>query len=53
MLSQKDYIKTNLLRKNTDFFAKYTRDDCNASICSSKFPNEVKHADIVPAYKKN
>ena len=53
MLSQKDYIKTNLLRKNTDFFAKYTRDDFNASICSSKFPNEVKHPDIVPAYKKN
>ena len=28
----KDDIKTNLLMKNADFFAKYTLDDINASI---------------------
>ena len=48
---QKDDIKTNLLKKNVDFFAKYTCDDINDSIRSSKFPNELKQADIVPAHK--
>ena len=50
--AQKDDIKTNLLKKNVDFFAKYTCDDINDSIRSSKFPNELKQADIVPAHKK-
>ena len=51
--AQKDDIKTNLLKKNVDFFAKYTCDDINDSICSSKFPNDLKQADIVPAHKKS
>ena len=51
--AQKDNIKTNLLKKNADFFAKYTCDDINDSIRSSKFPNELKQADIVPAHKKS
>ena len=51
--AQKDDIKTNLLKKNVDFFAKYTCDDINDSIRSSKFPNELKQADIVPAHKKS
>ena len=50
--AQKDDIKTNLLKKNIDFFAKYTCDDINDSIRSSKFPNQLKQADIVPAHKK-
>ena len=50
--AQKVGIKTNLLKKNLDFFAKCTCDDINDSICSSKFPNELKQADIVPAHKK-
>ena len=50
--AQKDDIKINLLQKNVDFFAKYTRDDINESIRSSNFPNELKQADIVPAHKK-
>ena len=51
--TQKDDIKTNLLKKNVDFFAKYTCDDINDSLRSSKFPNELKQADIVPAQKKS
>ena len=51
--AQKDDIKTNLLKKNVDFFAKYTCDDINYSIRSSKFPNELKQADILPAHKKS
>lgn len=37
--------------KNVNFFAKHPRDDF-VSILSSEFPNEWKHADIVPADKK-
>ena len=50
--AQKDDIKTNLLKKNVDIFAKYTCNDVNDSIHSSKFLNELKQADIVPAYEK-
>ena len=45
-------MNTNIIRKNAAFFAKYTRDDINASIRSSKFHNELKEADIVPVHKK-
>ena len=50
--SQKSDMNTNIIRKNAAFFAKYTRDDINASIRSSKFHNELKEADIVPVHKK-
>ena len=51
--AQKDDIKNNLLKKNADFFKKNKCDDINDSIRSSKFPNELKEADIVPAHKKS
>ena len=38
--AQKDDIKTNLLKKNVDFFTKYTCGDINDSIPSSKFRNK-------------
>ena len=44
---QKNDIKTNLLKKNADFFAKHTCDDINYSIRFSKFLNELKQVDIV------
>ena len=44
-------MKTNLLKKNVDLFAKCTCDDINDLIRSSKFLNELKQADIVPAHK--
>ena len=47
-----DDIKTNLLKKDADFFAKYICDDINDSIRFSKFPNKLKQVDIVPAHKK-
>ena len=49
--AQKDNMKTNLLKKNVDLFAKCTCDDINDLIRSSKFLNELKQADIVPAHK--
>ena len=51
--AQKDDVKTNLLKKNVDFFAKYTYDNINDSVRSSKFPNEPKQVDIVQAHKKS
>ena len=50
--SQKSDMNTNIIRKNAAFFAKYMRDDINASIRSSKFHNELKEADIIPAHKE-
>ena len=50
--AQKDNITTSLLTKNVDFFAKYTCGDINDSLISSKLPNKLKQADIVPAHKK-
>ena len=44
--AQKDDIKTGLLKKNVDFFAKYTCDDINDSVI------QLKQADIAPAHKK-
>ena len=51
--SQKSDTNTNILRKNAAFLAKYTCDDINSSIRSSKFHNELKEADIVLVHKKN
>ena len=41
-LDRKKAAQKNLLKKNADFFAKYTCDDINDSIRLSKFPNELK-----------
>ena len=42
-----------MLKKNVGFFAKYTRDDINDLIRSSKFPNKLNQANIIPANKKS
>ena len=51
--SQKDDIKTNPLKKNVNSFAKYTCDDINNSIRSSKFPNELKQRTSYLHIKKS
>ena len=50
--SQKSVMNTNIIRKNAAFFAKYTCDDINASMRSSKFHNELKERDIATLHKK-
>ena len=50
--SQKSDMNTNILRKNAAFFAKYTCNDINIFIRSSKFHNELKEADVAPVHKK-
>ena len=44
--SQKVDIKTNVLRKNVELFAKYAWDNINHSISFPKFTNELKQAHI-------
>ena len=53
LLKQKNDIKIDLLKKNVDFFVKYTCDDINDSIRSSKFPSELKQTDIAPVHKNS
>ena len=50
--SQKYDMSTNILKKNTIFFAKYIYDEINALIPSSKFRNDLKEAVIVPVHTK-
>ena len=45
-------MNTNIIRQNAATFAKYTCDDINISIRSSKSHNELKEADIVTVHKK-
>ena len=35
-----------------DFFAFHVQKDINASISTSKFPDDLKEADVIPVYKK-
>ena len=51
--AQKDDVKTNPLKKNIDVFAKYTCDDINNSIRSSKFANELKQQTSYLHIKKS
>ena len=49
---QEKYIHTNILKQNSDFFAFHVQKDINTSISTSKFPNDLKEADVIPVYKK-
>ena len=50
--AQEKDIHTNTLKQNSDFCAFYVQKDINASISTSKFPNDLKEADVIPVYKK-
>ena len=50
--AQEKDIHTNILKQNSDFFAFHVQKDINASISTSKFPNDLKEADVIPVYKK-
>ena len=50
--AQEQDIHTNILKQNSDFFAFYVQKDINASISTSKFPNDLKEADVILVYKK-
>ena len=50
--AQEKDIQTNILKQNSDFFAFHVQKDINASISTSKFPNDLNEADAVPVYNK-
>ena len=50
--AQEKDIHTNIFKQNLDFFAFHIQKDITASISTSKFPNGLKEADVIPVYKK-
>ena len=42
-----------ILKENQDIFSKILSDHLNNSITMAKFRNNLKHADITPAFKKD
>ena len=51
-VTQEKDIHTNTVKQNSDFFTFHVQKDINASISTSKFPNDLKEADVIPVYKK-
>ena len=47
-VAQEKDIHANILKQKSDFFAFDMEKDINASISSSKFPNDLKEADAIP-----
>ena len=45
-------IHTNILKQISDFFEFHVQKDINASISTSKFPDDLKEAGVTPLYKK-
>ena len=50
--AQKKDTHTNISKQNSDFFAFHGQQDINASISTSKFPNDLKEAVVIPVYEK-
>ena len=45
-------IPTKIIKLNKDIFTKFISNNFNQCIDESKFPYELKHADVIPAHKK-
>ena len=43
---------TKIIKLNSDIFSNLIYKDINYSIDKGEFPNDLKHADVVPVYKK-
>ena len=46
-------IPTKVIKMNKDIFANFITDHFNYCIAYGEFPNELKHADVIPSHKKN
>ena len=46
-------IPTKIIKMNKDIFANFITDHFNYCIAYGKFPDELKHADVIPVHKKN
>ena len=46
-------ISTKVIKLNSDILAKFIHKHFNCCIDIGEFPNELKHAELVPVHKKN
>ena len=46
-------IPTNVIKMNKDIFADFITDHFNYCIAYGEFPDELKHADVIPVHKKS
>ena len=51
--SQVKDIPTKVIKINKDTFANFITDHFNYCIANGEFPDELKHADVIPVHKKN
>ena len=50
--SRKNDIPTKIIKANVDIFSKFLHNEFNKSLDISKFPNNMKLADVTPVFKK-
>ena len=50
--SPKDSIPPNIIKDNCDIFSKKLFSDFNFSVTSGIYPDNLKYADVSPAFKK-
>ena len=50
---QANNIPPKILKENRDIFSEILYNNLNNSICNAKFPDNLKYADITPAFKKD
>ena len=46
-------MSTKIIKMNKDIFANFITDHCNYCIAYGEFPDELKHANVIPIHKKN
>ena len=50
---QTNYITVKVIKMNKDIFANFITNHFNYCIAHGEFPDELKHADVIPVHKKN
>ena len=51
--TQKSDIPTNIIKKNYRIFSEFLFENFNNIILTSRFPEQLKYADVKPAFKKD
>ena len=46
-------IPTKVIKMNENIFTNFITDHFNYCIAYGEFPDELKHADVIPVHKKN
>ena len=50
--SQGSDVPTKIIKLNIDFFSSFICQNFNYCVSIGEFPNELKHADVIPVHKK-